>query len=211
MKTIKRITETGFVAVIRADSPEIAVKIAQACVEGGVKALEITFTVPKAEFAISKLSDMYKGTDILIGAGTVLDDETAALAIDCGAQFIVSPYLSIDVANLCLNQNVPYMPGAMTLTEVVKCMDAGAKIVKIFPGELFGPQVIKAFRGPMPGLKLMPTGGVSLENIQDWIKAGVAAVGVGGNLTASAKTGDFATITKIASEFMAKISEVRGR
>lgn len=206
---LNKILETGFVAIIRTENADKAIKISEACFEGGVKALEVTFTVPKAEDAISFLSNKYKDSDILVGAGTVLNAETAILAIDSGAKFIVSPYLSEAVAKVCIERDIPYMPGAMTLTEAVKCMEAGGDIVKIFPGELYGPAIIKAFKGPLPNLKLMPTGGVSLDNIHEWIQAGAVAVGVGGNLTAGAKTGDYDLISKIASQYIEKIKEAR--
>ena len=208
-EVVTKIKQAGFVAVVRADNPEQAIRISKACIDGGVKAIEITFTVPNAEAAILALSSEYKGTEILIGAGTVLNSQTAQKAIDSGAKFVVSPYLSQSVAKLCVENDIPYMPGAMTLTETANCIEAGADIVKIFPGELFGPAIIKAFRGPMPDLQLMPTGGVSLDNIHEWINVGVVAVGVGSNLTAGAKTGDYESITRIATQFVEKIKEAR--
>ncbi len=206
---VLKIKEYGFVAVIRADSLERAIKIAEACIKGGTKVIEVTFTVPNAEQAISQLSNEYDNSDVIIGAGTVLNCNTAEKALKAGAKFIVSPYLNPSVAKLCLEKGVPYMPGAMTLTETVNCIEAGADIVKIFPGELFGPDIIKSFRGPMPHLQLMPTGGVSLENVHEWFEAGVVAVGVGGNLTASAKNGDYESVTKIAEQFVEKIQTAR--
>ncbi len=206
-----KIEEAGLVAVVRADSPEQAVLISRACIKGGVKAIEVTFTVPNAEVAISQLAAEFNDTDVVIGAGTVLDGNTAKTAISAGAKFVVSPYLSNEAAEVCNAQEIPYMPGAMTLTEAVKCIEAGAAIVKIFPGELFGPAIIKAFRGPMPHLRLMPTGGVSLENVHEWIKAGAVAVGIGSNLTASAKHGDFDTIQKISVEYISKIKHARNK
>jgi 2-dehydro-3-deoxyphosphogluconate aldolase/(4S)-4-hydroxy-2-oxoglutarate aldolase len=206
---VSKIKKNGLVAVVRADNPEQAIKISKACIDGGVKAIEITFTVPNAEEAILTLSNEYKGTDIIIGAGTVLNCETAEKAIESGAQFVVSPYLNQSVAKLCIDKDISYMPGAMTLTETANCIEAGADIVKIFPGELFGPAIIKAFRGPMPKLQLMPTGGVSLDNVHEWVNAGVVAVGVGSNLTSGAKIGDYESITRIASQFVERINQAR--
>lgn len=208
---LNKITRCGLVAVVRAQSPEQAVKIAQACAEGGVAALEITFTVAGAVEVIQELAKFYRGKDeIIIGAGTVLDPETARDAILAGAQYVVSPCLNVDTMKMCSRYQIPAMPGAMTIKEVVEAMEAGADIVKIFPGEFFGPAIIKAFQGPLPHASLMPTGGVSLDNVGEWIKAGAVAVGVGGNLTAGAKTGDYASITRIARQFIEKISEARG-
>jgi 2-dehydro-3-deoxyphosphogluconate aldolase/(4S)-4-hydroxy-2-oxoglutarate aldolase len=172
--------------------------------------LEITFTVPGASGAIEHLAKTKSG-QILLGAGTVLDPETARIAILAGAQFVVSPALNPETARLCNRYQVPYMPGAGTIREVVEAMECGADIVKIFPGEVLGPAFVKAVRGPLPQASLMPTGGVSLENVADWIKAGAVAVGVGGNLTAGAKTGDFASITQLARRFVEKIKEARSQ
>jgi 2-dehydro-3-deoxyphosphogluconate aldolase/(4S)-4-hydroxy-2-oxoglutarate aldolase len=146
-----------------------------------------------------------------LGAGTVLDAETARIAILAGAQFAVSPALNADTARLCNRYQVPYMPGAATMREVIEAMECGADIVKVFPGEILGPAFIKAVKGPLPQAQLMPTGGVTLENVELWIRAGSVAVGVGGNLTAGAKSGDFASITQLARQFTEKIKEARGQ
>ncbi|MEI6603129.1 MAG: bifunctional 2-keto-4-hydroxyglutarate aldolase/2-keto-3-deoxy-6-phosphogluconate aldolase [Clostridia bacterium] len=208
---LKKLMDAGLVAVVRAESAAQAVLTSKACIAGGVKVIEVTFTVPRAEEAIATLAGAYQGTEILIGAGTVCDRETAAKAVASGAQFVVGPYLSEAVAAECNAHGIPYLPGAMTLTEAVKCIEAGADIVKIFPGELFGPAIIKAFRGPMPQLQLMPTGGVSVENVHEWIAAGAVAVGVGSNLTAPAKTGDYDAVTRIAREYVEKIRDARAK
>ena len=209
-QVIAKIKQVGLVAVVRADSSDQAFKITEACIEGGVAAIEITFTVPGAEQVIAELVQKYGSGEIFIGAGTVLDPETARVAILAGAQYVVSPCLNMDTVKLCNRYQIACMPGAMTIKEVVECMECGADIVKIFPGELFGPAIIKAIKGPIPYASLMPTGGVSLENIGEWIKAGAVAVGVGGNLTAGAKKGDYASITGIAKQYIGKITESRG-
>jgi 2-dehydro-3-deoxyphosphogluconate aldolase/(4S)-4-hydroxy-2-oxoglutarate aldolase len=208
---VSRIRECGLVATIRAESPEQAVKITEACIAGGVAAIEITYTVPGAQNVIEMLAKRYHANEIIIGAGTVMDAATARGAILAGAQYIVSPYFNKDTVETCNRYQIICMPGAMTVKEVVECLEAGADIVKIFPGELLGPAFIKAIRGPLPYASLMPTGGVSLENVGDWIKAGAVAVGAGGNLTAGAKNGDYASITDIARQFMAKIREARNK
>ncbi|MFO7154113.1 MAG: bifunctional 2-keto-4-hydroxyglutarate aldolase/2-keto-3-deoxy-6-phosphogluconate aldolase [Caldicoprobacter oshimai] len=210
-QVLSRIVEGGLVAVVRAESSEQALKIADACMKGGVAAIEITFTVPGAAEVIKELAKVYSNGEILLGAGTVMDAETARTAILAGAQYVVSPYLNLDTVKLCNRYRVPCMPGAMTIKEVVEAMEAGADIIKIFPGELFGPQIIKAILGPIPYAKLMPTGGVSLDNVEEWIKAGAVAVGVGSALTKGAKSGDYEAITRTAQEFIAKIRAARGK
>lgn len=210
-KIIQKICDCGVVAIVRAETADLALKVAQACADAGIAAVEVTFTVPGAADVIKKLAEKYNTGEILIGAGTVLDTETARTAILAGAQYIISPCLNRDVVALCNRYQVPCMPGAMTIKEVVECMEAGADIIKIFPAELFGPAIIKAVKGPLPQVKLMPTGGVSLDNVHDWIKAGSVAVGIGGNLTAGAKNGDFASITAIGKQFVEKVKAARGK
>jgi 2-dehydro-3-deoxyphosphogluconate aldolase/(4S)-4-hydroxy-2-oxoglutarate aldolase len=209
MEVVQKIAATGLVAVIRAESADQATRIAEACALGRVAALEITFTVPGASGVIEHLAKNSSG-QILLGAGTVLDPETARIAILSGAQFVVSPALNPDSARLCNRYQVPYMPGAGTIREVIEAMECGVDIVKVFPGEILGPAFVKAVKAPLPQAQLMPTGGVSLENVADWIKAGSCAVGVGGNLTAYAKTGDFASLTKLAQQFVERIKQARG-
>ena len=203
-----QIVRSGLVAVIRAENPDQAASIAEACALGGVGALEITFTVPGATRVIELLAKKCSGK-ILLGAGTVLDPETARIAILAGAQFVVSPSLNPETARLCNRYQIPYIPGAATVREVVEAMECGADIVKVFPGETLGPAFVKAVKGPLPQAQLMPTGGVSLENISDWIKAGSVAVGVGGSLTAGEKSGDYASITQRAQQFVEKIKLAR--
>jgi 2-dehydro-3-deoxyphosphogluconate aldolase/(4S)-4-hydroxy-2-oxoglutarate aldolase len=208
IEILQKIVASGLVSVIRAENPDQAAHIAEACALGGVAALEITFTVPGASGVIEHLAKRFSG-QILMGAGTVLDPETARIAILAGAQFVVSPALNPETARLCNRYQVPYMPGAATIGEVIAAMECGADIVKVFPGEILGPAFVKAVKGPLPQAQLMPTGGVSLENVAQWINAGAVAIGVGGNLTAGAKSGDFASTTRIARQFVEKIKEAR--
>ena len=210
LKVLGKIVESGLVAVVRAENSDQAARIAEACARGGVAAIEITFTVPGAAVVIDDLAKKCKSDEILLGAGTVLDPETARAAILAGAQFVVSPSLNVETARLCNRYQVPYMPGAGTVREVVEAMEYGADIVKIFPGESLGPAFVKAVKGALPQVSLMPTGGVSLENVAEWIKAGCVAVGVGGNLTSGAKKGDFQSITDLARKFIEKIKQARG-
>lgn len=205
---ISKITSSGLVVVIRAENSEEAIKITDACLQGGATAIEITYTVPGASRVIEDLIKAY-GKDIIIGAGTVLDPETARISILSGAQYVVSPSLNPDTLRLCNRYQIPCMPGVMTVKGVIEAMELGADILKVFPGEAFGPKIIKAFKGPLPQANMMPTGGVSIDNVAEWIKSGAVAVGVGGSLTAGAKTGDYASITRLAAEFVAKIKDAR--
>jgi 2-dehydro-3-deoxyphosphogluconate aldolase/(4S)-4-hydroxy-2-oxoglutarate aldolase len=172
-------------------------------------AIEITFTVPKAPNAISQLCDREDSKDFMVGAGTVLDPETARLAILSGAKFIVSPALNIETARLCNRYQIPYMPGACTVREVIEGMECGAEIVKVFPGEVTGPAFVKAVKAALPQASLVPSGGVTIENVKDWIAAGCAAVGVGSHLTRSAAAGDFQSITDLAKRFLEEVRKAR--
>ncbi len=207
---LKKIKDCGVVAVVRAESKEQAVKISEACIKAGIAGIEVTFTVPGAAEVIQELANIYKNGEIIIGAGTVLDPETARIAILAGAQYVVSPSFNPETVTLCNRYQVACMPGAMTVKEVVDVMESGADVVKVFPGELFGPKIIKAIKGPIPQATLMPTGGVTLDNVGEWISAGAVAVGVGGALTAGAKTGDYESITTIGKQFIENVKKARG-
>ncbi len=206
---LQRIEETGIVAVVRAENSEQALKIAEAVKAGGLQAIEITMTVPGAIDVIKELAATYTNNEILIGAGSVLDAETARACILAGAEYIVGPTFDKETVKLCNRYQKVVMPGAMSVTEVHKAMDAGADIVKVFPATLFGPKIIKAIKGPIPQAPLLPTGGVDLDNVAEWIKAGSFAVGVGSALTAGAKEGDYDKVTRIASGFIEKIKAAR--
>ena len=208
-KVITKITDVGVVAVVRAESSDQAIRIADACIEGGIPAIELTFTVPRAHKVIEDLAAKYTHGEIILGAGTVMDPETARIAILSGAEYVVSPYFNANTVKTCNRYRVPCMPGAMTIKEVVEAMEAGADIVKIFPGDLFGPKIIKDIKGPIPYAKMMPTGGVDIDNVHEWINAGAVAVGTGSSLTKGAKTGDYAAVTATAKEFVAKVKEAR--
>ncbi|MCL1950017.1 MAG: bifunctional 4-hydroxy-2-oxoglutarate aldolase/2-dehydro-3-deoxy-phosphogluconate aldolase [Turicibacter sp.] len=209
-QVLKELTDSGVVAVIRAENEEQAIQISKACLAGGIKGIELTFTVPGAADVIKTLAEKF-GEEMLIGAGTVLDSETARIAILAGANYIISPGFDAATAKLCNRYQVPYMPGCMTITEMVTAMEAGADIVKLFPGSAFGPDYVKAVKGPLPYANIMPTGGVNLNNIDQWIKAGCVAVGAGSDLTAPAKTGDYEGVTALAKQFVAKVKEARGQ
>jgi len=209
LKVLRKVIESGLVAIVRTNSSDQAARIAEACARGGAAAIEITFTVPGATAVIEDLAKKYASGEILIGAGTVLDPETARLAILAGAQYIVGPSVSPETARLCNRYQIPYMPGAATMREIVEAMECGADIVKLFPGETLGPAFVKAVKGPLPQASLMPTGGVAVENVAEWIKAGAVAVGVGGSLTAGAQSGNFQLITDTAKQFIERIQQAR--
>jgi len=209
LETIKQITDCGVVAVIRAESKEEGMKIVDAVKKGGIKALEITMTVPGAVDIIKELSEVYKNEDVIIGAGTVLDPETARLCILAGARYIVSPSLNVETVKLCNRYRIPIMPGIMTVKEAIEAMEYGVEIVKVFPGNAFGPSIISAFKGPLPQCNFMPTGGVGLDNAKDWIKAGAVAVGTGGDLTKGAKSGNYELVTETARKFVEAVKAAR--
>lgn len=205
---LQRILANGMVAIVRADTPDAALALAEACIAGGVTALEVAFTTPDT-LGILKTLRQRHGDAVLLGAGTVLDPETARMAILAGAQFIISPGVNTDTIRLCNRYQVPAMPGAMTPTEIVTALEAGADIVKVFPGEAFGPEYIKALRAPLPQAPLMPTGGVTLENMGDWFQYGSVAVGIGSSLTGPAKNGDYAAVTANACAFVQRMREIK--
>lgn len=206
----QKLHEIGVVAVVRGQSAEDGVRTADACIAGGVKAIELAFTTPDAPTAIKTLTDKYKNDpDVVIGAGTVLDPATARLAIIAGAKFIVSPAFDKEVVELCNLYRVVSCPGVMTPGGVVEALKAGADIIKIFPGDIVGIKMIKDIHGPLPQAALMPSGGVSVDNAADWIKAGCVAVSAGGSLTAGAKKGDYDAVTAVAKEFIAAVQGAR--
>ena len=208
LAVLNKIIDSGLVDIIRADVADDAARIAEACAKGGVAALEVTFTVPDAARVIETLSKEYKN-EMIIGAGTVLDPETARIAILSGSQFVVSPALNPETARLCNRYQIPHMPGTGTVKEVIDAMEAGAEIIKIFPSEGLGPGFVKAVRSPLPQAQLMPTGGVSLDNVEDWIKAGSIAVGVSGHLTGYGNARDSNFIVDTAKQFLTKIRQAR--
>ncbi len=206
---LKRIEETGIVAVVRAENPDQALKVADAIKTGGIQAIEITMTVPGAVEVIKELADTYSNDEILIGAGSVLDSETARTCILAGAEYIVAPIFDVETIKLCNRYQKAVMPGCMSVTEVLRAMEAGADVVKVFPATLFGPKIIKAIKGPLPQAPLLPTGGVNLDNVAEWIKAGSFAVGVGSALTAGARNGDYDQVAETAAKFIEKITTAR--
>jgi 2-dehydro-3-deoxyphosphogluconate aldolase / (4S)-4-hydroxy-2-oxoglutarate aldolase len=217
MQIIQKIMQEGVVAVLRGETAEEVVAMAEEAIRGGIKVIEITMTVPFALKAIEKLAQTYKwdssdeSTYAIIGVGTVLDAETARAAILSGAQFVVSPFLSAETVTMCNRYRVPVMPGTMTIKEINEALELGADIVKLFPGNLYEPSVIKAIKGPLPQANIMPTGGVSLDNLGEWVKAGAVAVGIGSDLTTEAvKNKDFSLIQKKAAAYVDAYRQAKG-
>ena len=202
------IIERGMVGIVRAGSPDAALQIAEACIAGGITALEVAFTTPDTLGVLRTLRERH-GHDVLLGAGTVLDTETARAAILAGAQFIISPGVNVETIALCQRYQVLAMPGAMTPTEIVTALQAGADIVKVFPAEMFGPAYIKALRAPLPQAPLMPTGGVTVENLAEWFASGAVAVGIGSSLSGPGAKGDYAAVTARAQAFVAQLAALR--
>jgi 2-dehydro-3-deoxyphosphogluconate aldolase/(4S)-4-hydroxy-2-oxoglutarate aldolase len=206
-----RIIEVGICPVIRAASPRDAMKASEAVCAGGVPVAEITMTVPGAIDVIAELARTM-GKDILIGAGTVLDAQTAQRCLDAGAEFLVSPGFDLETVKLANRQGALIMAGSLTPTEVITAWNAGADFVKIFPcGNLGGAAYIKALKGPLPHVQMIPTGGVNLHTAADFIRAGAAALGIGGELVSAAalKSGNMAQITATARQFVEIVREAR--
>lgn len=210
-EVIQTIRDVGIIPVVRANSADEAMLAIDAIREGGISLLEITMTVPGAVGVIEKVSTRY-GNEALVGAGTVLDPETARACIQAGARFIVSPSLNLETIALCRREGVTVMPGALTPTEVVNAWAGGADFVKVFPaGAVGGPSYIKSLKAPLPQIELIPTGGVSLKTAADFIKAGASALGVGADLVdvKAIRDGQQSVITERARQFVQIVKEAR--
>ena len=208
---IKQIEEIGIVPVVRAASADEAMRAIDAIMEGGINVLEITMTVPGAVKVIEEVVTRY-GSDVLVGAGTVLDPETARVCILAGSQFVVSPALNLETIAMCRRYGVPICPGALTPTEVVTAWTAGGDFVKIFPcGSMGGASYLKNLKGPLPQVKMIPTGGVSLKTAADFIKAGASALGVGTDLVdvKAIREGNAHIVTERAKQFVEIVKEAR--
>jgi len=209
---LKRLRETGLVPVLRAESAETALALAEAVAAGGVDVLEVTMTVPGAVEVIERL--VRDRPDILVGAGTVLDAETARTCILAGAKFVVSPALKVETIEMCHRYSVAVLPGALTPTEILTAWEAGADVVKVFPaGAMGGAKYLVSLKGPLPQIEMIPTGGVSLGTAREFLEAGAFALGVGSDLV-SAKAmaeGRPGVVTEIARKYMEIVREFRGR
>lgn len=209
---IMELKHQGIVAVIRGDSLTEGLNISRACIAGGLKAIEMAYTNANASEIIKQLNAEYQSDpEVLIGAGTVLDAPTARMAILAGAKYIVSPTFDAPTAVLCNRYGIPYIPGCMTIKEIVTAMEAGSEIIKLFPGSAFGPSYISSLRLPLPQVSIMVTGGVNLDNLDQWLKVGVDAIGVGGELNKLGAKGQFDEVTRIACEYVKKVNEVKAQ
>lgn len=208
---LNRARQSGVLAVLRASSPELALEASEAILRGGVTGIEVTFSTPDAPAVIRELIAR-RGQDAYIGAGTVTTPEQAVLAADAGAEFLVSPGTLPDLTRAMLDTDRVVMTGAMTPTEVMGALALGVDVVKIFPASLGGPSYLGALRGPFPDAPLMPTGGVSPDNLAAWFAAGAVAVGAGGDLanSASLAASDWADIEQRSARFAAALAAVRG-
>jgi 2-dehydro-3-deoxyphosphogluconate aldolase/(4S)-4-hydroxy-2-oxoglutarate aldolase len=209
-KVIERIRQVGVLPVLRASSADLAMRLADAIAEGGISALEVTMTVPKAIGVIRKLVE--QRPDLLIGAGTVLDPETARICILEGAEFIVSPTLNEDTVRLCRRYSVAVLSGALTPTEVLRAWEAGSDIVKVFPASAMGgAKYLKSLKAPLPQVELIPTGGVSVATAKDFLDAGAFALGVGADLAdeKAIAEGRASEVTEVARRYAAIVAEFR--
>ncbi|QCX32858.1 ketohydroxyglutarate aldolase [Caloramator sp. E03] len=184
---INRIESTGAMAIVRTETIERGIEIAEGCLAGGIDVLEISYTLPNAGDVIKALSDKF-GDKLLVGAGTVLDSETARLAILSGAKFIIAPNFSKDVAKVCNRYLIPYAPGCTTITEMIEALEVGASFIKAFPiSNFYGPSLVSIIKTPIPNMPILASGGVNLDNLEEWLKNGVDVVGFGGLLTKGTK------------------------
>lgn len=206
------IRETGVIAIMRAQSSDQLIAAADAIQRGGVRVIEVTMTTPGALEVIAEATRRY-GQGVLFGAGTVLDPETARAAILAGAGFIVAPTLNLNVLALCQRYGVPVIPGCFTPTEMLTAWEAGADMIKLFPAEIGGPDLVKAILAPLPQLEIIPVGGVTLETAAEFIRKGAVALGVGSNLINQKllDAGDMEELTRRAAAFIAEVKKGRGQ
>ncbi len=209
---LQRMKEDCLIAVIRAKNKEQGEKLVDSIIKGGINFIEITMTMDEGnpvEF-IAFLAQKYKDNPkIVIGAGTVLDPETARLVILAGANYVVSPAFNPETIKLCNRYRVPILPGVMSPTEAIMALEAGCDVIKLFPGNILGPAAISTYKGPLPQGEFMPSGGVDVDNVDKWLKAGAYAVGTGSSLTKGAKTGDFEAVEAKAREFVEAVKKAR--
>ncbi len=209
---LQQVLDCGIVAVVRSQDSQQLVEVVRALAEGGVTVAEITMTVPGALDVVRQVRQAL-GDHVLLGAGTILDPETARAALLAGAEYIVAPTVNLDVIKLCQRYDKLVMPGAFTPTEILTAWEAGADIVKVFPADVVGPAFFKALRGPLPQVRLMPTGGVDLTTAAAFLKAGACCLGVGGQLveTEAVARRDFARIHDLARQYVGIVKQARAK
>ncbi|OPX10206.1 bifunctional 4-hydroxy-2-oxoglutarate aldolase/2-dehydro-3-deoxy-phosphogluconate aldolase [Mycobacterium sp. AT1] len=207
---MKAIDETGAILIVRLDNAKDALEVSRAAVDGGIRALEITLSVPGALHVIETLAEEYRDQGVLVGAGTVLDEQSAYRAIEVGAQLLVSPQLNPDMIAVANRYQAISVSGAFTPTEIVNTIQCGADIVKLFPAEFVGPRYVQTVMAPLPQVPILPAGGVTPENVADWFSAGATAVGVGSFVTKAADGGtDYQRVTEAAKTFLSAITRAR--
>lgn len=205
---LNKIKNNVLVAVLRGKDDEDIIKISEKVIEGGIKTIELTFSTPYVKNAIEKLSKKYfKDEDIIIGAGTVLDEVTAGIAITSGAQFIVSPHFDEKISRICNIHRVPYMPGCMSVSEVISALESGVDVVKLFPGGFLKTDFIKDLKGPLKNISVMPSGGVDLDNMKDWLEVGAFAIGIGSSLTKKIDKYGYDSVKEETMKFVKKLNE----
>lgn len=200
---LSTIKEEKIVAVIRGKDSDEATSISLAAIEGGIRIIELTYTTPFVEKVFKDLEN----EDVLIGAGSVLDTETARHALLNGAKFIVSPFFNKDVATMCNRYGIPYLPGCMTVKEMAEALEAGCDILKLFPANDFEPSIIGSIRGPIPNVNIMPTGGVNLSNMSGWLSAGAIAVGIGSDLNKAYNSGSHELVVEVTKKYVEILKE----
>lgn len=205
---LNRINSEKLVAVVRGKDYMDAYEISKKIIEGGIKLIEVTFTTPEADKTIELLVKEYSN-DVLIGAGTVLDDITARIAILRGAKFVVSPHFDKSISILCNRYCIPYLPGCISITEVVKALESGSSVIKLFPGSLGGVAHMKSILGPIPQVGIMPSGGVYLDNMHEWIEAGAFAIGIGNALTKNVAKLGYESVKTETEKFVEKFNKIR--
>ncbi len=209
---LSRLVKSGVVAVVRGNDKAEVIGIVDALVRGGITGIELTFTVPHADKIIAEVAQEHaERPEVVVGAGTVLDAATARIAIMSGAEYIVSPNFNLEIAKIANLYQIPYLPGVETISEITEALQAGVDIVKLFPGSVFGPDYVKAVKAPFPHLNIMPTGGVSIDNMEAWFASGVITVGAGGNLTKLLDNKDYSVVEKSARKWKSKLEEIRAK
>ena len=208
-KILEQIEQAKVVCVVRGNTLQEGLEISHACIRGGISMIEVTFTNAYAKDIIHSLNQHYQDKNgICIGAGTVLTRQQVKEADEAGAKFIVSPAFTQEVSDECQARHLVYIPGCMTVTEMVNALHAGHAMIKLFPGSAFGPGYVKSIRSPLPHVRIMVTGGVNLNNMGEWFKAGVQAIGVGGEFNQLGAKGEYKTIEQMAQQYMNALKEM---
>lgn len=205
---IVKLKNKSLIVVVRGDTFEQGYQISKACIAGGIKNIEVAYTNSNASKIIQQLNQEYENQDIIVGAGTVLDDITARMAIMAGAKFIVAPTFSKETAILCNRYQIPYLPGCMSVQEIQNAFEFGCEIIKLFPGSVFNYNYINAIKAPLPQANIMVTGGVNLDNVDKWFESGVCSIGIGGEFNKLGLSGDYNKISELANLYVKKVQGI---